>query len=202
MIPNDRPVLGADLDDLRYLLGLTTLGACHLLGLDPPKYSLLRNRAQEPLDRPSRALMIRHLEQHPEDSPIPRPPTFRDVLGVLNVLEPGKWSIGRAAILFGAKPGSGFRWNKNESATSPAIDNLFQVFINATRQRGVVALREWVSNVETEARALGVTDMADFWRDGWPEPKRGQDLSALTSSDAGGETAAPAPKRRGRTPGP
>lgn len=172
MVPPNRPVLGADLDDLRYHLGITTLDACHLLGLDPPKYSLLRKRSQEPLDRPSRSLMVRHLEQHPEDSPLPRPPRFREVLAALNALEPGQWSIGRAAILFGAKPGSGFRWSKDESATSPVIDHLFQVFLNATRQRGVVALREWVAMVETEARALGVTDLADFWRNGWPEPQR------------------------------
>lgn len=193
-----RPVIGEDLDELREMLGLSTLDACWLFGMSMTKWmTVVKDGAREPVSNSTLALLVRALRQHPEACPIPR------MVGAVEVYESvlqSRESLDkkRMAIMFGCEASSGYRWLTVGSKISPVLARLFTVF----KQRHDDALRlgmdaadavltDWDRMVVAEASARDIPNVFSTGR--WT---RGASATSGTTEARAGENddAPPSPQ--------
>lgn len=191
MIPSTRPVRGEDLAALRDQLGVSVGEACWLYGLSMAKWMLLaKERAKEPLRRPSLALLVRALNWRPDLNLLPPQPSAHDIYARLRQADP---SIDkkRFSVFFGSEASSGYRWITLNSEISPALARLFLVFqrlydkaMADGLEHAVEFVSEWRQMVELEATQRGIAGIFNHGR--WKSsavdvsgPIRGEDLDSL-----------------------
>lgn len=185
MIPSNRPVIGADLLDLRERLQLKSQDIAWLLGLSMTKWMMIVNKDRnQPVKDPTLALVVRVLDEFPELNPIPRAPSAAEIMSLADAEIPKSsdeqefpLTKKKLSILFGAEASSGYRWLETDSGISPVLGRLFSLFQRGNSMAGSRAAfnQRWVDRVETEARARGISEIFRWGR--WvpstkPMPKR------------------------------
>jgi hypothetical protein len=172
VIPDNRPVIGKDLDTLRRHHGLMTADACYLFGLAATNWAEIVRQtdkatgepnAERPLKDPSLALLARFIDRHPEVVQLFRAPRPQDLLTAMN-----KVAINidqkRFSVMFGNEGSGGYRWIKTESRMTPAVTRLMHYMnLGISEDRSDEDrwgfLKEWYDMVLTESRARGIADI-------------------------------------------
>lgn len=159
MIPDDRPVLGKDLEVVRQQLGLLSSDMCFLLGVSMTRWMhICRRDADLPLNDPTMALLIRILDAHPELSILPTFPEPAEMLELLNKVQQvdGKKAF---PVMLGSDASAGYRWLQNGGKQGPAVSRLMLCLklalqAKAPENRGEV-LDNWRDVVNKEAVTRG-----------------------------------------------
>lgn len=163
LIPDNRPVLGRDLESVRQAFGLLTSEACYLFGISISKWTIIvRKNPEKQIDDASLALLVRFLDEHPELSVVPKFPLPHEFFHKLNSITPIDQK--RFAILFGAESSAGYRWLRNPSSRhSPFVIRLMYYMQQSLAGKDVVesekVLNKWVDVVTEEGRNRGVSDV-------------------------------------------
>ena len=161
MIPSHRPVIGADLEDLREKLGVSVADVCWLLGLSVTKWmQVVRHGARDPVKDPTLALLARVLERHAQANPMPRMPSPQEVFQRICDSQPIDKK--RMALLFGYEASSGYRWLTARGRCSPTLSRLLYGFARLAggEAAGLArTLAAWQRMVEAEAAARGVENL-------------------------------------------
>ena len=124
MIPDDRPVLGKDLDAVRQQYGLLTADACWLFGISISRWThLVRRDADLPLNDPTMALLVHFMDSHPELSILPKFPEPHEMLELLNKVQQvdGKKAF---PVMLGSDASAGYRWFQSGGKQGPAVSRL------------------------------------------------------------------------------
>jgi hypothetical protein len=155
MIPRDRLVNGSDIQTLRELLGVTDLDLFWLLGSLVPSWRTTGPEAQEPLNQPSLAVLVRYLSKYPDNAYLPQLPELEDVYPfVLNAYN-GELPARRLGPIWGVSGWSGNQW-VNGHKPSQVVRRLFKLYLDAVEQEGEEeGFRRFVEVVDDEARARG-----------------------------------------------
>lgn len=162
MIPNDRPVLGKDLDTVRQQFGILTSDACWLFGLSMTRWMhIVRRDAELPVTDPTLALLVRLLDQHPELSVIPKFPDADEMFELVSKIQ--ETNQRKFAVLFGSEASAAYRWLKAGGRQSPAVSRLMfflklGLMAKPSEKRGEM-LDEWQETVRQEAISRDVPDV-------------------------------------------
>lgn len=163
MIPDNRPVLGKDLDTIKQEFGMLTADACWLFGLPITKWmNIVRKEPDKPISDPTLALLIRFLDQHPELNLIPKFPEasemFEMVKGIQDVDQK------RFSLMFGSESSAAYRWLREDAPRmSPSVGRLMyyvrMALLAAAPSKRADLLEQWRRTVLQEGRARGVEDV-------------------------------------------
>lgn len=161
MIPENRPVIGSDLEDIRIMNGMSVADACWLFGMSPTKWTYVAKKgANQPVSS-TLALLARALDRDPPIRLLPEMPNATEISSLLNgVSEVDKK---RLAIISGNEACGGYRWLVLGTRQPAELQRLFyclkQRLLMAPKGRRVEVLADWFKTVENEARARGITDI-------------------------------------------
>jgi len=170
MIPENRPVLGMDLEELSQKLELSVMDACWTFGLNMPAWSLCVNKnGAEPVKDVALALLVRYLDMFPESCPVERPISPSDFyfsLDRYNKMQPKEDQIDKPILesfaffgsILGRDHSAGYRWVKQDGGTRPVIDRYIHV-LNKDLAQGVITLKEvrTLTIVESKAREIDIS---------------------------------------------
>lgn len=154
MIPKDRLVKGADVQDLRELLGASNLDMFYLVGTLVKNFRVTGPTNQEPIKQPALAILMRYLDAFPDENFIPKMPDFEEVYALVDQHYPGKLSIRRFGTLCGNSGWSGNAWSHG-GTPAPTVQRLFKLLANAILAEGANGLLKFLDIVDIEARARG-----------------------------------------------
>lgn len=153
MIPEDRPVIGADLVDLKQKLKLDVMDVLWLFGLSMPAWSKLKSKEKnEPVNDMALALLVRYLDKYPESStvqPAMTPTDFYNNLPVYNQMEheflrlsdSQLENMGLVGLLLGRNENSAHRWINKGGKFYPVVSRYIEVIDNDIR-RNVMSLNK------------------------------------------------------------
>lgn len=178
MIPDNRPVLGKDLDAVRQQFGLLTSDACWLFGLSITRWTqIVRKAAELPVKDPTLALLVRFLDQHPELPVIPKFPTASEAFELINSVQ--ETDQKRLSVLFGSEASAAYRWLRG-GRQSPAVNRLMHFLKLAMLahpfEKRAEVLDEWSATVVKEAEARKAPDI---FKTGKWNPKGVAEASAV-----------------------
>lgn len=162
MIPNNRPVLGRDLDAIRQEFGLLTNDIIWVLNMSITRWmQIVRQAPDEPVKDPTLALLVRFLSQHPELAVVPRQPSAAEVFALMN--EVTEVEPKRFATYFGAETSAAYRWMKPDARPSSTALRLMHFMKTALLMQDAAGrtqmLENWRKTVDQEARSRGVPDV-------------------------------------------
>lgn len=163
MIPDNRPVLGKDLDTIRQEFGMLTSDACWVFGLPITKWmNIVRKEPDRPINDPTLALLIRFLDQHPELNLIPKFPEASEMFDLITEIQ--EVDQKRFSLMFGSEASAAYRWlREDEPRMSPAVGRLMyyvrMALMAAAPVKRVDLLEKWRRTVLQEGRARGVDDV-------------------------------------------
>lgn len=160
MIPKDRLVKGADVQDLRELLGHSSLDMFWLTGTMVKEWRVTGEHSQSPVRHPSLAILLRYLAAYPDETFVPKMPQFEEVFELVKEHFPEKLSYRRFGTLWGTSGWSGHAWSHGASP-SPTVLRLFKLVLNVILAEGKDGLLKFLDVVDTEARARGLTGGLD-----------------------------------------
>lgn len=125
-IPNDRPVLGKDLDAIRQSYGLTTTDACFLFGLSMTRWMhAVRRDFDLPLADTSLAVLARFMDKYPELFLLPKFPEPSDVFEKIRAVKGyDQLSSRHFSLILGADSTAANRWLKQGGRQSPSVVRL------------------------------------------------------------------------------
>lgn len=172
VIPEDRPVLGKDLDTLRRHHGLMTAEACYIFGLNATNWAEIVRQTDEktgtpqgelPIKDPSLALLARFIDRHPEVVQVFRAPRPQELFDNMNTVA-SNIDQKRFALLFGNEGSGGYRWLKTPARMAPAVTRLMHFMsLGISSDRSTDDrwdfMKEWYDMVLTESRARGIPDI-------------------------------------------
>ncbi len=175
MIPDNRPVIGRDLDTIKQQFGLSTADACHLFGMSITKWThVARQGADVPVTDPTLALLARFLDGHPELNVIPRYPDPTEMYDFVNDIHPVDQKA--FSVLMGSEASATYRWRKTGSRPSPVLQRLMhymRLSLLARDETGKVELlSDWRTTVAQEGLVRGVPNVFKVgrWRSSAPAP--------------------------------
>lgn len=162
MIPNNRPVLGRDLDAVRQEFGLLTNDIIWVLSMSITRWmQIVRQAPDEPIKDPSLALLVRFLAQHPELAVVPKQPSAKELFTLMN--EASEVEPKRFATYFGAETSAAYRWMKPDARPSSTVLRLMHFMKIALLMQDAAGrsqmLEDWRKTVDQEARSRGVEDV-------------------------------------------
>lgn len=162
MIPNNRPVLGRDLDAVRQEFGLLTNDIIWVLSMSITRWmQIVRQAPDEPVKDPTLALLVRFLAQHPELAVVPKQPSASDLFALMN--EVADVEPKRFATYFGAETSAAYRWMKPDARPSSTALRLMHFMKIALLMQDTAGrtqmLEDWRKTVDQEAKARGVDDI-------------------------------------------
>lgn len=162
MIPNNRPVLGRDLDAVRQEFGLLTNDIIWVLSMSITRWmQIVRQAPDEPIKDPSLALLVRFLAQHPELAVVPKQPSAKELFTLMN--EASEVEPKRFATYFGAETSAAYRWMKPDARPSSTVLRLMHFMKTALLMQDAAGrsqmLEDWRKTVDQEARARGMDDV-------------------------------------------
>jgi len=160
MISSGEMVTGADVQELRDVLGFSVLDMAWLTGSLNHLQLLSEHRLDEPVRSVSASTLIRYFDRFPEKNPVPQMPTADEMYKRIEPLWPQirdgeRFSLRKFGLLFGVAPSSGSRWLSDGEPTL-TIRRMFWVVLRAIEGEGVAGLRRFVETVEQEAIARGL----------------------------------------------
>jgi len=125
-IPNDRPVLGKDLDAIRQSYGITTTDACFLFGLSMTRWMhAVRRDPDLPLADTSLAVLARFMDKYPELYLLPKFPEPSDVFEkIRGVKGYDELNSRHFSLILGAESTAANRWLKQGGRQSPSVVRL------------------------------------------------------------------------------
>lgn len=162
MIPDNRPVIGRDLDTIRQEFGLLTNDIIWVLSMSITRWTqIVRQAPDEPIKDASLALLVRFLSQHPELAVIPKQPTPAELFALMN--EVTEVEPKRFATYFGAESSASYRWMKSDARPSSTVTRLMHfmkiaMLMQDTGGRAQM-LEKWRKTVDQEAKTRGVNDV-------------------------------------------
>ena len=160
MIPKDRFVKGADVQDLRELLGHSTLDMFWQTGTMVKDWRVTGEDSQDPIRHPSLAILLRYLSAYPDETFVPKMPSFEETFDLVKTNFPEKLSYRRFGTLWGTSGWSGYAWSHGASP-SPTVLRLFCLVVNVILAEGEAGLLKFLDVVETEARVRGMSGGLD-----------------------------------------
>ena len=171
MIPDDRPVLGKDLDVVRQQLGLLASDACWLFGLSMTRWMhIVRRDADLPLNDPTMALLVRFLDANPELSILPKFPEPPEMLELLNKVQQvdGKKAF---PVMLGSDASAGYRWLQSGGKQGPAVSRLMLCLKLALQAKAPENRAEVIDNWRDVVKKEELRQAADSSES--PKPKKG-----------------------------
>lgn len=174
-------IKGADLQELKELLGVTIVDLMWIIGrksLSSPKdgWKLTGERSQLPIVQPSYTILIRYLMKHSKDSILPQMPDFTDLY---NKIEPffepiglGVPSTSKAGVLFGVKDCTALTWKHGNKQPSLGVQRLLYLVDRIVDQDGIEGFKRFIEVVEKEAQAREVGPISDLSRAGTWQPEK------------------------------
>lgn len=170
-VPEERPVVGKDLDNLRQVLGISTSDACWLFGLSMQKWGeFVHKKSHLPVDDPSLALLVRLIDNNPSLCEIPKNPDPESFYNLLNIYM--KVDQKTFSLILGCDKSSGHRWISQNSRVSPHVMRLMHYLRKSilVSGDGVDFIENWKSVVTKESEAR---DICDIWKEGrWNQKKK------------------------------
>jgi hypothetical protein len=167
MIPDDRPVLGKDLDVVRQQLGLLASDACWLFGLSMTRWMhIVRRDADLPLNDPTMALLVRFLDANPELSILPKFPEPPEMLELLNKVQQvdGKKAF---PVMLGSDASAGYRWLQSGGKQGPAVSRLMLCLKLALQAKAPENRAEVIDNWRDVVKKEAITrDSLDVFQTG------------------------------------
>ena len=162
MIPDNRPVLGRDLDAVRQEFGLLTNDIIWVLSMSITRWTqIVRQAPDEPVKDPTLALLVRFLAQHPELAVVPKQPSAAELFALMN--EAADVEPKRFATYLGAESSAAYRWMKSDARPSSTVTRLMHFMKTALLMQDNAGrtqmLEDWRKTVEQEAKARGVDDV-------------------------------------------
>lgn len=153
-IPDNRPVLGADVLAFQGAYRLTIQEARAILGVTNGAWYSMTEEGDKPVKDVAVAIQLLFFADHPEEVPlIPRV----DADELIPVLGRTGLARRRWGVLVGRQTASGHRWGSKEQHLSPTASRL-GYYLKKEIEAG--RLDEWVEKyVEREARNRGVDDV-------------------------------------------
>lgn len=125
MIPIDKPIIGAHLEEVRLQRGYSIMDALFVFGLSSVKWSAIaRGAGKEKPVKPSLALLVRVLDAFPEIEFLPKMPTTEEIDQLLRSLDK-EINNRKLAILAGKEATGGYRWLTLGKRQVPVNDRLF-----------------------------------------------------------------------------
>lgn len=152
VIPNDRPVLGNDLEKLQYALGATVDEMRWLLGINAKYWNLYTKIApRETVPKPALALLVRFYGEYPDAVPL------RPRLNPQAVYEALGGTLKRLSLRLGTNETTGHRWIRKQTGFAPTTERLAHHMLEMSKDdKGIAA---WEALVEKEAKARGIDDI-------------------------------------------
>ncbi|MCP3945001.1 MAG: hypothetical protein GY710_26485 [Desulfobacteraceae bacterium] len=153
-------ITGADLQELKDLLGVTLLDliwVCGIKSFSSPKgkWKISGERSDLPILQPSLTILIRYLKKYPEESMLPAMPAFMDVYDKVEPffddLSLGRFGVERMGPLLGVGYGAPVEWKKGMKKPALAVQRLLYVINQAVTKRGIKGFKEYLEIVEMEA---------------------------------------------------
>lgn len=159
---------GKMLNILKGMLGTRTSSLLWLFGWGSPQWTQATKRGPGEFAG-QHSLMIRLLMDRPDLSPIPEPPSSKDVYELLSTYDP-TLTPREFPVLLGLQPGSKDRMLDDE-ATKTAVVNHYLLIIKQemdrldtpAKKREFVAYLRSIAEEEAESRGL---DTKSFWKEG------------------------------------
>ena len=163
-----QPIDGKMLNILKGTLGTRTSSLLWLFGWGSPQWTQATKREAGEFAG-QHALMIRLLMDRPDLSPIPNPPSSREVYELLATYDP-TLTPREFPVLLGLQPGSKDRMLDDE-ATKTAVVNHYLLIIKqemdrletAKQKRKFVSYLRSIAEEEAESRGL---NKKTFWKEG------------------------------------
>ena len=174
-------IKGADLQDLKELLGVTRLELMWAIGrksLASPKrgWKMTGERSDVPILQPPFSLLIRYLLEYPDDSALPQTPKFITLFKTLSPffksLSLGKPTLSKMGSLFGVHQGAPIEWNKGLIEPSLAVKRLFIIVDNAVKKDGIEGFKRYIETVGEETKHRGIGNLSDLFRAKSWEPRK------------------------------
>lgn len=149
MIPENRPVHGADIVDLRDRLGATAGAMANLLGVSMIKWTkLIKDRKHDPIDEPAVEIIVRFLDANPKaayELPMLVRVTAKETYEEAAKLCGEPIAMKDFAVSLGRQASSGHRWNTREGHSSETLNRVLWLYLWNLRRTGSPndARRKW-----------------------------------------------------------
>lgn len=157
----NQPTTGADVLDYIDVHGLKRLDACWLLGITPWRFGkIVKEHENKPLHNPSFGVLLRLVEQWPEQVALPEYPRLKEMYERVRALD-SRISKRVFAMALGCHPS----WASNERIeqqdhASAVIDRILlllkrRVDAAETEEQAKQAVNEWLRTALSEWRGRG-----------------------------------------------
>jgi hypothetical protein len=221
MLDPNKPVTGRDLELLREDLQLTITDFVWLFGFTYYAYCQIRSQDEDkrdpatgllpidqPINDPAVCILARWLAKHPEDCPVPRPPTAAQIF---RRLEAAMAAQGRNmpkrffGVVLGREVSASYRWIEQGGDIPAALSRMLIVLDRKITDTDPSVWDEivQVANEEASVRGINLMKEARWRRRGTGAGKaNGSSAKKLAVDELGTEEAAKTatPARRGRKP--
>jgi len=161
VIPDDRPVIGMDLDMMRSTTGFKVDEICWIMGINARQWiQYTKHAPMDPIPNPTVALLLRLYARKPHL--IPTPPS----IDPKRLLEESGLSRGDLSLMLGKHSTIASKWCKQGVHLSGNVRRLATHMLEAIKEEGEAWQEDWREMVETEAKLREIDDIweAKSWK--------------------------------------
>lgn len=163
MTSKQKPVTGADLEALKYRLGLNEQETYQLLQIPHNRWNVITKNPEVPIDDVCIAIMVRYFDAHPDDPLVPKKINPADLYEKLDKRTKSGFTLKKFAILHGREGSSGYRLKQLSGKPSPQLGRLMSIINRLFDQKGEAGLKIITKIVDAEALAR---NKPDIWKTG------------------------------------
>jgi hypothetical protein len=162
IVPQNRPVIGKDMDEVRLALGLIVAEACSLFGLSMTRWMQhVRQGGELPIKDASLATLVRFYDAYPEMCPIQKAPAPTEMHEMLTAIR-GSLTNAEFSAAFGAEGTAAYRWLKQNATPSPyaarLMTGLKRLLLSVPEWKRGETLDQWMAIISAEGVARGGTE--------------------------------------------
>jgi hypothetical protein len=151
-IPDDRPVLNDDIENVRGMYNLRNNEIKELFGISDAKITTMKKRPQDPVDDPTVAIILRIFTKRPELFVERLVPSY-DLKGIIHWLGGVDRHVG---VYLGRNFFSGYRYMQKGQKGTVSINIVKGLLVRFLKED---KLTDYIDVLQTEARARGIADI-------------------------------------------
>ncbi len=165
-------IKGADVQDLKELLGVTSLDLMWVIGLKSFSFPMGRwkptgERSELPIIQPSLSILVRYLLRYEDEGLIPKAPYFEDVFDKVapffQELSLGDPYLSKFSLLLGLGVGAANQWSKGLRSPALGTQRLLYLINRAVDKNGIKGFERYIKIVAQEAKVRDVGTLDDLF---------------------------------------